>query len=126
MSSFKTLDRLLGHVIEVEMEMIALSAESHRRISEWMKCSTGSISDEVLEVMQYQDILSQQLNATCEAMRKIREHLCEDHDLSNENVFVILNTMDERMVEILENAQNKHLAFGGKLHHDNDEGIDFF
>lgn len=129
MASVNTLDRLLGHVIEVETEMIELSGESHRRISEWMQTAGAKVSDDVLEAMQYQDILSQQLSATIEAVESIRAHLSQMFDCSVKNsaeVIEVIESIDARLVEVLEKAEQKRQAFRGKVHHDVDEGIEFF
>lgn len=129
MASVNTLDRLLGHVIEVETEMIALSGESHRRISEWMQNAGAKVSDDVMEAMQYQDILSQQLSATIEAVESIRAHLSQMFDCSVKNsaeVIEVIESIDAKLVEVLEKAEHKRQAFGGKVHHDVDEGIEFF
>lgn len=129
MASVTTLDRLLGHVIEVETEMIVLSGESHRRISEWIQKSGVKVSDEVLEAMQYQDILSQQLSATIEAVESIRAHmgeLLESSTQNSSNVLNMIETIDAKLVEVLEKAEQKRKAFSGKVHQDVDEGIEFF
>ena len=126
MASSNILDRLLTHVIEVEAEMITLSGESHRRISEWMNNSGISLNDEVIEAMQYQDILSQQLTATSEAMMSIREHLGEIFDTSNQDALTVIDAIDTRMVDVLDKAQFKRSAFGGKVHCGDEEGIEFF
>lgn len=129
MVSVNTLDRLLGHVVEVETEMIELSGESHRRISEWINHSGAAVSDEVLEAMQYQDILSQQLSATIEAVESIRAHMGELLECSTQNsldVVNIIETIDAKLVEVLEKAEQKRKAFGGKIHQDVDDGIEFF
>ncbi|MBN2869738.1 MAG: hypothetical protein JXK04_02145 [Campylobacterales bacterium] len=121
MAPLDTLDRLLEHVIEVESEMIVLSAQAHRRISEWIGASGAEVTDEVLEALQYQDILSQQLGATTEAIKGMRELLPKN----GENAEALAG-MDAKLLGILETARSKHAAFSGRVDQDDGEGIEFF
>ncbi len=121
MPPLDTLDRLLEHVVEVESEMISLSAQAHRRISEWIGASGAEITDEVLEALQYQDILSQQLGATIEAIEGVRELLSQNGEDAE-----ALAGIDAKLFGILETARSKHAAFSGRVHQDDGEGIEFF
>lgn len=126
--SLGTLDPLLKHLIEVESEMIMLSAKAHRTIAEWIRATNLEVSDEVLEAMQYQDILSQQLGATIEAIGRLRELSSQNSDTEYQADLITMEKiglMDTKLVEILENAQQKRAAFSGKSDPD-DEGIEFF
>lgn len=128
MVSVETLDPLLKHLIEVESEMITLSAKAHRTIAEWIRETNLQASDEVLEAMQYQDILSQQLGATIEAIGRIRELSSQSTDTEYEADLITMEKiglMDTKLVEILEKAQQKRAAFSGKSDPD-EEGIEFF
>ncbi len=129
MEPLQTLDRLLEHVIDVEREMITLSAEAHRRISAWITASGGEITDDVVEALQYQDILSQQLSATIEAIESVRRHvggICDASSGRDAEGDEAMERIDTHLAEILETAQSKRLAFGGRVHQDDDEGIEFF
>lgn len=128
MASLQTLDRLLEHLIDVESEMITLSANAHRSITGWIKETKLQASDEVLEAMQYQDILSQQLGATIEAIGSIRELLAQNMETEiheDSAAMAKIGQMDAKLVEVLEKAQQKRAAFSGKSESD-DEGIEFF
>lgn len=128
MMSLGTLDPLLKHLIEVESEMITLSAKAHRTIAEWIRATHLEVSDEVLEAMQYQDILSQQLGATIEAIGRLRELSSQNSDTEHQADLITMEKiglMDTKLVEILEKAQQKRAAFSGKSDPD-DEGIEFF
>ena len=124
MASLPALDRLLEHVIGVEREMIELSAASHRTISGWINGSGTPIPDEVLEALQYQDILSQQLGATIEAIEKVREHLGQVAGTAGDGDDILLDA-DAKLLGILETAQSKHAAFRGRDGNDT-EAIEFF
>jgi hypothetical protein len=128
MASLHTLDRLLEHLIDVESEMITLSARGHRSIAEWIKETKLEASDEVLEAMQYQDIFSQQLGATIEAIESVRALLAQNMETEIEEdsaAMVKIGQMDSKLVDVLEKAQQKRAAFSGKTDPD-DEGIEFF
>jgi hypothetical protein len=124
MASQSSLDRVLEHVMGVEEEMIALSAASHRAISGWMNGAGVAIPDEVLEALQYQDILSQQLGATIEAIGKVREMLAHPSASAPQSQEPLAQ-IDAKLLEILETAQSKHAAYRGK-EGDDSEGIEFF
>lgn len=124
MASQPALDRLLEHVMGVEEEMIELSAASHRAISGWINGSGGEIPDEVLEALQYQDILSQQLGATIEAIGKARGYLAQSPGSGAKDKDALAQA-DAELLAILETAQSKHAAFRGRDGDDN-EGIEFF
>lgn len=123
MDTLQSLDPLLAHLIDVESEMIALSAHAHRTIAGWIRESGLAPSDEVLEAMQYQDILSQQLGATIEAIGSVRDVLAQKQaePLRVEAVA----RMDAKLIDVLETARQKRAAFSGKSGSD-DEGIEFF
>ncbi len=124
MGSFATLDRLLEHVVEVETEMIGLSAQAHRQIAAWVGSSGILPGDEVLEALQYQDILSQQLGATIEAVQAVRGHLASALCAEGESD-ADLAALDAKLVEILERAQTKRSAFRGRADGEAEE-IEFF
>lgn len=129
MGYFATLDRLLAHVMEVESEMIDLSGRAHRKISQWIGETGAQPSDEVLEALQYQDILSQQLSATVEAIATLRSQMERMADLPlreepelEEKVAVA----DVKLQEALETALSKHSAYRGRADAETDDGIEFF
>jgi hypothetical protein len=123
MNSANTLDQLLAHVIEVELEMVHLSAESHKKITQWINESNLIPSNNIIEAMQYQDILAQQLSATCDALSSIRNHLEEIFSCSSNESRTMI---DNQMVRILEEAKFKRSAFSGKIGQTDDQGIEFF
>ncbi len=126
MNSANTLDQLLAHVIEVELEMVTLSAESHNKMMQWIGESNLIPSNELIEAMQYQDILAQQLSATCDALSSIRNHLGEIFSHSADESSTMIEMIDNRMVQILEEAKFKRSAFSGKIDQADDQGIEFF
>ncbi len=129
MGPFATLDRLLGHVIDVENEMIDLSSRAHQKICTWVGETGQAPSDEVLEALQYQDILSQQLGATIEAIDSLRTHLdaiVGGSSAEGEALSEAIKAVDAKLIEILEKAEAKRSAFRGKENAEADDGIEFF
>lgn len=128
MASLEALDQFLKHLIDVESEMIDLSNRSHQNIAAWIENAKLEASEEVLQAMQYQDILSQQLGATIEAIGSIREFLSKNVDSRTEEDLKAVSEieqMDAKLIDVLEKAQEKRAAFSGKSGVSDDE-IEFF
>lgn len=123
MDTLQSFDPLLEHLIDVESEMIELSAKAHRTIIGWIGESGLQPGDEVLEALQYQDILAQQLGATIEAIKSIQEILAQKRE---EPVSALrVAQADAKLTDVLEKARQKRVAFSGKSGSD-DEAIEFF
>lgn len=129
MQFLNTLDGLLDHIKSVERETIELTKDAHLRMAGFIQAHKLTPDDALLEAMQYQDIIAQQLSATIEAIESVQGHLQnfsraleEDDVIATESI----GRMHEKLNGALEIAQQKHSAFGGKLHHDENDGIEFF
>lgn len=129
MQFLTTLDGLLDHIKAVERETIELTKEAHLRMAAFIRDNGLSPDDSLLEAMQYQDIISQQLSATIEAIENVQGHLqhfsraiTEDDAIAMESI----ERMHTKLSSALEKAQQKHSAFGGKLQNNEDDGVEFF
>lgn len=129
MQFLHTLDGLLEHIKTVESQTIELTKEAQLRMVRFIEKQGLVLDDETLEAMQYQDIIAQQLGATIEAINNAQTHLdyflrafSEDDSLAVRS----LEKMQEKLTSALERAKEKHLAFGGKIQHQDDDGIEFF
>lgn len=129
MQFLHTLDGLLEHIKSVEGETIKLTKEAQLRMIRFIEKQGLVLDDETLEAMQYQDIIAQQLGATIEAIEHVQTHLeyftrafNEDDSLAVES----LEKMQEKLTSALDQAREKHSAFGGKIQHQDDDGIEFF
>jgi hypothetical protein len=87
------------------------------------------LPDEALETLQYQDIISQQLSATIEAIVSVEENIKyylhttrEDAKMMKNN----LNRLGDKLARATEDARNKRDAFRGKTAGDGDDEIEFF
>lgn len=129
MQFLQTLDGLLEHIKIVENETIALTKEGHSQCMKFIEKRALNVDDEMLEVLQYQDIISQQLSATIEAMEKIQMQLHHFIKVFNDNEPVMadhFNEIGDNLASVLKRAQEKHSAFGGKTQHQDDVGVEFF
>ncbi|MBT5935487.1 hypothetical protein [Sulfurimonas sp.] len=124
-----SIDELLTHNQGVQADVIELSAESFMKMSsviEIMRLRLMKTSQQ----LQYQDIISQQLNATREAIESMKNsidifsHANKNQEGLAENSLLKLR---EKLNATLEDAKDKKSRFFGKIAEDyvNDE-IDFF
>lgn len=130
MQFLHTLNGLLEHIKTVEHEMIALTAEGQHRMVRFIEKNGLTLDDETLEAMQYQDIIAQQLAATIEAIESAQEHMhyflkafSKDDEIAAQSI----EKMDTKLTAALSRAKDKHSAFSGRVHRqDDDEGVEFF
>ena len=129
MQFLQALNGLLEHIKTVERETIELTRDGQLQVVRFIEKNSLHLDDETLEVMQYQDIIAQQLGATIEAIESAQKHLqyftrafSEDDSLAAEN----LEKMHGKLTSALDRAREKHSAFGGKIQHQDDDGIEFF
>jgi len=129
MKAFGALYEILDHIRDVEEETIDLSKSANMKITTFLESKNIEIDDEVLDALQYQDIISQQLSATIEAISYVKSHLKmfeasfeSDESLANENV----QKLHAKLNKALEKAREKREAFSGKTHNDNEDEIEFF
>jgi len=129
MQFLHTLDSLLEHIKSVEAETIELTREGQLRIVRFLDKHKLPLDDETMEAMQYQDIIAQQLSATIEAIENAQKHLKFFTRAFGEDDLMAVQSIEKmhiRLTSALETAKQKHSAFGGKLQHDDDDGIEFF
>ncbi len=127
---FDSLNELLEHIKQVEIDTINISKESQLKISSFMERKNIELDDEAAEALQYQDIVSQQLTATIEAIELVQKNLQmfahnfkEDEKIADASVVKLRSKMDA----VLEDAKAKKEAFSGHIKDDSDEHeIEFF
>ena len=129
MQFLHTLNGLLDHIKSVECETIELTKKGQLQMIRFIEAQGLTLDDDTLEVMQYQDIIAQQLGATIEAIENAQKHLqyfthafSEDDSMATHS----LEKMHDKLTSALEQAREKHSAFGGKIQHQDDDGIEFF
>ncbi len=127
---FDSLHELLEHIKQVEMDTIRISKESQLKLSSFMEKNGMQLDDEAAEAMQYQDIISQQLSATIEAIELVQKNLQmfshsfkEDEKIADASVLKLRS----KLGAVLEEAKAKKDAFSGHVMNKMDEhDIEFF
>lgn len=126
MRLMQTLEGLLEHIKQVESETMVLSREAQAQFNVLIEKAQVTPDDATLEAMQSQDIVSQQLSATVEAIASATACLHECAGIMECRDTAVLMRCEEALEAALETARQKHLAFAGKTHGDDDAGIEFF
>ena len=126
----KSVSMLLEHIRTVEEDTINLSKESLLKLSTYLENNNMVIDDDVAEALQYQDIISQQLSATIEAIDAVQKSLeVFDHAFVNdENIAVSsMEKLQSKLGIALSKAKEKRDAFSGHVHQNaSDDEIEFF
>lgn len=129
MKAFNTLYEVLDHIKDVEEETIELTKSANLKITSFLESNNLELSDEVLDALQYQDIVSQQLSATIEAISYVKSHLRmfeatfeSDESLANESA----QKLHQKLNKALERAKEKREAFSGKTRDNSEDEIEFF
>ena len=130
MMMLDSIDELLAHIKEVQLDVIELSNESLMKMSSFMEKNGLEIDEDISTALQYQDIVTQQLNATVEAIDSMNKSIeifshafKNDEGLANES----LAKLQEKLTATLKEAKDKKSRFSGKHapEHAEDE-IEFF
>lgn len=127
---FDSLHELLEHIKQVEQDTIQISKESQLKLSSFMEKNGMQLDDEAAEAMQYQDIISQQLSATIEAIELVQKNLLmfsrsfkEDEKIADDSVV----KLRAKLGSVLEEAKAKKAAFSGYIQDKSDDyDIEFF
>jgi predicted RNA-binding protein with EMAP domain len=127
----QSIEEMLSHIKNVQSDVITLSSESLLIVSKFIEKNSLAIDDDVAKALQYQDIISQQLSATIDAIESIEKYIRQfthayhsDETLAFENI----QKLQSRLATALEEARDKKNRFSGKLTNEdvqNDE-IEFF
>ena len=131
MQFLNSINELLDHIKEVETDTIELSRDSAIKISSFIEQNKLEIDDSVAEALQYQDIISQQLSATIEAIESVKKSIkMFEHSFKNDEVIAIesIGKLQNKLNSSLSKAKERREAFSGKVLADNteDDGIEFF
>jgi len=127
---FDSLNELLEHIKQVERDTITISKEAQMKLSSFIESNNIEIDDEAAEALQYQDIVSQQLSATIEAIELVQKNLqmfsdsfSEDEKIADDSI----TKLRKKMNAVLDEAKAKKEAFSGHVKNKSDEHeIEFF
>ena len=125
-----SLDSLLAHFQEVQQDVSALSGESLLKMSSYIEKNNLEIDDDISSALQYQDIITQQLTATIEAIQSMREDITiyvkteEDTQDSRQKS---IEKLQEKLNITLAEAKDKKNRFSGQtLANEVCDEIEFF
>ncbi len=111
------VDELLEHIKEVQLDVIELSTDSLLKMSNFIEKNKLEIDEDISTSLQYQDIITQQLNASIEAIDSMKSsinrfnHAFEsDENLVNES----MQKLQEKLSLTLQEAKDKKNRFSGK------------
>ena len=125
-----SVDELLSHIKDVQLDVIELSKESLLKMSAFLEKNELEIDDDIATALQYQDIMTQQLTATIDAIESMKKSIDifshaykSDEGLAQESML----KLKEKLNATLQDAQDKKSRFSGKFSEENvDEDIEFF
>lgn len=117
MTVLNSVDSLLDHIKEVQEDVIVLSNESLLKMSTYIESNNLEVDDDISTALQYQDIITQQLSATIEAISTMKIsmnrfiHAYEnDESLAKDSMV----KLEEKLNKALSEAQDKKNRFSGK------------
>ncbi|MDO8455010.1 MAG: hypothetical protein Q7S59_10610 [Sulfurimonas sp.] len=122
----------LVHIKQVESEIITLSQRSSEVFVKEIKSKSESITPEVLEAIQLQDIILQQFSAIAEAIDSMERHLAmHTHTLRTDNsiLHASIQKLYAKMINSLKAAKSKQASFSGHSNtraEDRKDEIEFF
>ena len=112
-----SVDELLQHIKDVQTDVIELSNDSLLKMSSFIEKNSLEIDEGISTALQYQDIITQQLNASIEAIDSMKNsikrfnHAFEsDESLANESI----QKLQEKLHVTLQEAKDKKDRFSGK------------
>ena len=125
-----SVDSLLEHIEQVQKDVINLSGDSLLKMSNYIEKNQLEVDDDILTALQYQDIITQQLNATIDAIESMRKsinrfsHAFEsDENLAQDS----MKKLQEKLNVTLAEAKDKKNRFSGKASGDDaSDEIEFF
>ena len=125
-----SVDSLLQHIEEVQNDVISLSNDSLLKMSGYIEKHNIEVDDDISTALQYQDIITQQLSATVEAIESMRASIkrfshafSSDENLAQDS----MKKLEEKLSITLAEAKDKKNRFSGKTS-DNEatDEIEFF
>ena len=129
MMMLSAIKELLVHIKDVQKDTIKLSQDSTMMLGQFIEDSKIELDDNAATALQYQDIISQQLTATIEAIDSIEKSISIFENAYQSDEIVATSSLEKLQIKLkktLEDAKNKRDSFSGKLTHDQEDEIEFF
>ena len=124
-----SIKELLEHIKEVQVDTIQLSKDSTMMLSKFIEERNVELDENAATSLQFQDIISQQLSATIEAITSVQQSIEIFENAYHSDEKIVSGSMDklhEKLKITLEEARSKRDAFSGKLRHKDEDEIEFF
>ena len=126
-----SVDSLLEHIQEVQKDVIHLSSESLMKMSNYIERNKLEVDEDISTALQYQDIVTQQLTATIEAIETMRKSIARfSHAFESDENLVqeSMKKLQEKLNTTLAEAKEKKNRFSGKTSGNTDanDEIEFF
>lgn len=129
MQILTSVDELLEHIKNVQEDVIKLSHDSLMNITHYIENNKLSADENIATALQYQDIITQQLSATIEAIDSMRSSMeifshayKSDEDLATKSIA----KLQEKLNVTLQEAKEKKERFSGRTDAGTDDEIEFF
>ena len=129
MQILHSVDELLEHIKTVQEDVIKLSHDSLMNITRYIENNKLSADEDIATALQYQDIITQQLSATIEAIESMRSSIDifshaykSDEDLATKSIA----KLQEKLNITLQEAKEKKERFSGRTDAGADDEIEFF
>lgn len=130
MNMLSSINELLSHIKRVEEETIQMSQDSMLMLSAFIEKNSIELDESAAKGLQYQDIISQQLSATIEAINSVQKaiNIFENaYDSDEKTASESIEKLHAKLSKTLQTAQDRRDAFSGKLgHEDETDEIEFF
>lgn len=130
MNMLSSIKELLSHIKEVEQDTIQMSQDSMLMLSGFIEKNSIELDDDAMKALQYQDIISQQLSATIDAIDSVQKSIeifesayDSDEKIASESI----DKLHSKLAKTLQKAKDRRDAFSGKLGNENEtDEIEFF
>ena len=130
MNMLTSINDLLSHIKQVEEETIQMSQDSMIMLSTFIEKNSIELDESAAKALQYQDIISQQLSATIEAIDNVKKaiNIFENaYDTDEKIANGSIEQLYTKLSNTLQKARDRRDAFSGKLgHKDENDEIEFF
>ncbi len=113
-----SVNELLSHIKDVQKDAIDLSGKSLLMIDGFIERNNLNIDDDAATAFQYQDIISQQLTATIEAIDSVKKSIEQfSHSYQADETLDLdsMKKLQEELGEALDEAKDKKNRFLGKF-----------
>ena len=131
MMILNSVDSLLEHIKDVQTDVIGLSNDSLLKMSSYIEKNQLEVDDEISTALQYQDIITQQLTATIDAIESMRTSIdmfTHAYEQDESIARASMNKLEDKLNTTLNEAKEKKNRFSGKTLQDTEEfdEIEFF